>query len=104
MATSFFAAVKAHLFPHTSTTPLKPPRTKPHSFLEMLRYNWYLGFTCFGGPAVHFQIVCFRPTFLWRGGWNGGADEYGGYGQFNKTFVEKYGWISDQMVRFGSFR
>lgn len=24
---------------------------------EMLRKNWYLGFTCFGGPAVHFQIV-----------------------------------------------
>lgn len=24
---------------------------------EMLRRNWYLGFTCFGGPAVHFQIV-----------------------------------------------
>lgn len=25
---------------------------------EMLRHNWYLGFTAFGGPAVHFQIVC----------------------------------------------
>lgn len=24
---------------------------------EMLRQNWYLGFTAFGGPAVHFQIV-----------------------------------------------
>ncbi|KFY11552.1 hypothetical protein V492_04394 [Pseudogymnoascus sp. VKM F-4246] len=24
---------------------------------EMLYRNWYLGFTCFGGPAVHFQIV-----------------------------------------------
>lgn len=24
---------------------------------EMLRNNWYLGFTAFGGPAVHFQIV-----------------------------------------------
>lgn len=24
---------------------------------EMLRHNWYLGFTAFGGPAVHFQIV-----------------------------------------------
>ena len=24
---------------------------------EMLRTNWHLGLTCFGGPAVHFQIV-----------------------------------------------
>ena len=24
---------------------------------EMLHRNWYLGFTAFGGPAVHFQIV-----------------------------------------------
>lgn len=24
---------------------------------EMFAKNWYLGFTCFGGPAVHFQIV-----------------------------------------------
>lgn len=24
---------------------------------EMLRQNWHLGFTAFGGPAVHFQIV-----------------------------------------------
>ena len=24
---------------------------------DMLRHNWYLGLTSFGGPAVHFQIV-----------------------------------------------
>lgn len=24
---------------------------------DMLQRNWYLGFTSFGGPAVHFQIV-----------------------------------------------
>lgn len=24
---------------------------------EMIKHNWFLGFTCFGGPAVHFQIV-----------------------------------------------
>lgn len=24
---------------------------------EMLIRNWYLPFTCFGGPAVHVQIV-----------------------------------------------
>jgi len=28
-----------------------------HRIQEMLRYNWFLGFTSFGGPAVHFQIV-----------------------------------------------
>ncbi|KAL5344862.1 hypothetical protein ACLOAV_010259 [Pseudogymnoascus australis] len=40
---------------------------------EMLRRNWYLGFTCFGRPAVHFQI-------------------------FRDMFVDKYQWIDDQMV------
>ena len=24
---------------------------------EMIQHNWFLGFTCFGGPAVHFQIA-----------------------------------------------
>lgn len=23
-----------------------------------LEKNWYLGFTSFGGPSVHFKIVC----------------------------------------------
>ncbi|KFY97239.1 hypothetical protein V498_02170 [Pseudogymnoascus sp. VKM F-4517 (FW-2822)] len=41
---------------------------------EMLRRNWYLGFTCFGGPAVHFQI-------------------------FRDMFVDKYQWIDDQMYK-----
>lgn len=26
------------------------------SLLEMLKYNWYLGLTCFGGPSVHVQV------------------------------------------------
>ena len=25
--------------------------------LLMMRDTWHLGFTCFGGPAVHFKIV-----------------------------------------------
>lgn len=33
------------------------PSKQSNSILEMIRYNWYLGFTSFGGPAVHFQIV-----------------------------------------------
>jgi hypothetical protein len=24
---------------------------------EMIQRNWFLGLTCFGGPAVHFQIA-----------------------------------------------
>lgn len=38
------------------------------AFLDMLAHNWHLGFTSFGGPAVHFQI-------------------------FRDLFVEKYKWI-----------
>ena len=35
----------------------KPPR--PGGLGDMLRWNWHLGLTSFGGPAVHFQIVRF---------------------------------------------
>jgi chromate transport protein ChrA len=38
------------------------------AFLDMLAHNWSLGFTSFGGPAVHFQI-------------------------FQQLFVENYHWI-----------
>ena len=31
---------------------------------EMLKRSWYLGLTSFGGPAVHFQIVCIRTQRL----------------------------------------
>ncbi|KZS94282.1 chromate ion transporter-like protein [Sistotremastrum niveocremeum HHB9708] len=41
---------------------------------DTLRYNWYLGFTSFGGPAVHFQI-------------------------FHQRFVEKYAWVDEQMYK-----
>ena len=40
------------------------------AFLDMLAHNWHLGFTSFGGPAVHFQI-------------------------FQQLFVENYQWIDD---------
>lgn len=33
------------------------PKARNAGFKEMLIHNWYLGFTAFGGPAVHFQIV-----------------------------------------------
>ncbi|KAL4816106.1 chromate transporter-domain-containing protein [Aspergillus spinulosporus] len=38
---------------------------------EVVRYTWYLGFTSFGGPAVHFQI-------------------------FHARFVEKEKWVDEQ--------
>lgn len=29
--------------------------------VDMIAANWYLGFTAFGGPPVHFQIVLVIP-------------------------------------------
>jgi len=50
---------------------------------EVVKETWYLGFTSFGGPAVHFQI-------------------------FHKKFVkEKEGktpWIDEQTVRLPSHK
>ncbi|KAL1589085.1 hypothetical protein WHR41_01934 [Cladosporium halotolerans] len=40
------------------------------ALLDMLAHNWYLGFTSFGGPTVHFQI-------------------------FHQLFVDKYKWIDE---------
>ena len=36
---------------------LKKLRDQAH---DVLIANWYLGLTAFGGPPVHFQIVCDR--------------------------------------------
>ncbi|OQO14830.1 hypothetical protein B0A48_00212 [Cryoendolithus antarcticus] len=38
--------------------------------LDMLAHNWWLGFTSFGGPSVHFQI-------------------------FRRLYVEKYQWLDE---------
>ncbi|KAH8816381.1 chromate transporter-domain-containing protein [Xylogone sp. PMI_703] len=43
-------------------------------FLEVLKHNWYLGFTSFGGPPSHFRI-------------------------FHKKFVDKLGWVEEQMYQ-----
>ena len=73
----------------------KPPRSG--GLGEMLYKNWYLGLTSFGGPAVHFQIVCHDPIpfciprFM--------SDQ-----QFRRLFVEKLEWIDDQVVRAGPRR
>lgn len=63
-----------------------------HSKLhEMFKLNWHLGFTSFGGPAAHFQIVRFV------------VDRYCGDSnaechKFHGLFVEKNQWIDEQMV------
>jgi hypothetical protein len=40
---------------------------------EVVRHTWYLGFTSFGGPPVHFQI-------------------------FHARFVEQEKWVDEQTV------
>ena len=35
---------------------------------NVVKENWYLGFTSFGGPPVHFKIVSFSLSFFWGGG------------------------------------
>lgn len=37
----------------------KPPNIARSTWAAVAN-DWYLGFTSFGGPAVHFQIVCDR--------------------------------------------
>lgn len=66
---------------------------------EMLRSSWYLGLTSFGGPAVHFQIVCIAVV-------RGFKHEISclSLEQFHQLFVEKYRWIDEQMVRLKAQR
>ncbi|KAE8384355.1 chromate transporter-domain-containing protein [Aspergillus alliaceus] len=54
--------------------PTNPTRAKESLFgrlSDVVRYTWYLGFTSFGGPPVHFQI-------------------------FHARFVEKEKWVDEQ--------
>ncbi|KAH8645980.1 chromate transporter-domain-containing protein [Tricladium varicosporioides] len=44
------------------------------NFFEILSKNWHLGFTAFGGPPVHFQIL-------------------------HKKFVEQENWIDEQLYQ-----
>ena len=34
---------------------------------EVVEQGWYLGFTAFGGPPVHFKIVSFSSLFGGKG-------------------------------------
>ncbi|KAK3328089.1 chromate transporter-domain-containing protein [Cercophora scortea] len=49
-------------------------RVVAHRAWNVLRANWYLGFTSFGGPPVHFKI-------------------------FNDKFVQKSKWIDEQLYQ-----
>ena len=61
--------------------------------IETLSKNGGLGFTCFGGPAVHFQVVCTAPyVFLLYAN----ADNVV---QFHKQFVQKDGWLTEPVFQ-----
>jgi len=50
------------------------PRRIATQFWEVVEQGWYLGFTAFGGPPVHFKI-------------------------FHDKYVDKLGWIDEQMYQ-----
>jgi hypothetical protein len=39
-------------------------QTLGHRASKVIRVNWHLGVTAFGGPPVHFRIVCSHPSLL----------------------------------------
>lgn len=65
---------------------------------EMLRQNWHLGFTAFGGPAVHFQIVSTHGLRCDQGLNTLAYSAANVWRQFHKLFVDKLKWLDEQMV------
>ena len=58
--------------------------------------NWYLGLTAFGGPPVHFQIVCeYFPYGLFELEKDSGLTS----AKLRRKFVEELQWIDEQTVR-----
>ncbi|KAF2222536.1 chromate transporter-domain-containing protein [Elsinoe ampelina] len=66
-STGWTALISALKSRHNALFPAGEPTSKT-PVVDMLAHNWYLGFTSFGGPTVHFQI-------------------------FRELFVDKYQWI-----------
>lgn len=60
---------------------------------EIILINWHLGFTAFGGPAVHFQLV--RRPHHPKKSLRAVIDEFW---QFHEIFVKKHQWIDDRFV------
>lgn len=70
-------------------------------FWNVVKENWYLGFTSFGGPPVHFKIVKF--SFLSqcprrRGEKKKAVTNWYEKQKFHDKFVKKLGWIDEQVV------
>lgn len=64
----------AHQAREQSTSPHGNHKTLPNRLADVLVRTWDLGFTSFGGPAVHFQIL--RQRFVeGRGGKQKWVDE-----------------------------
>jgi hypothetical protein len=61
---------------------------------DVVRFDWYLGFTAFGGPPVHFKIV--RKGAMLLVPQNAGKLTQDL--QFHDKYVNKLNWISEQMV------
>lgn len=61
---------------------------------EIIFINWHLGFTAFGGPAVHFQLVG-KPHYTKDSLRAVVIDEFW---QFHEIFVKKHQWIDDGFV------
>jgi hypothetical protein len=60
---------------------------------DVFSKNWHLGFTAFGGPPVHFQIVSMLQSETQY------LEEYiPDTAQLHKKFVERHKWIDEQLV------
>ena len=70
---SSLRALKQTWRSHGGTNPARVEEPLFGRLSEVVRHTWYLGFTSFGGPPVHFQI-------------------------FHARFVEKEKWVDEQTV------
>lgn len=66
-----------------------------------VRQNWHMGFTSFGGPPVHFKIVCTRIAVAVSGPCSAAV----GIGvvvtdsrQFYDKFAVRLRWLDEQVV------
>ena len=67
----------------------------PEQLREVVAKNWHLGFTAFGGPPVHFQIVRSDAASIIV--MNLLANSL----KLHKKFVTKNEWVDEQLVSFG---
>lgn len=72
--TSSLRALNRKYRSHGAADPARAEEPLLGRLSKVVRHTWYLGFTSFGGPPVHFQI-------------------------FHARFVEKEKWVDEQTVR-----